>query len=229
MAALSSGGPDSAATTETIAVIERHHGQQRAVVRTFRRIGSFIRAAQYVLILIVAFTLTWLPGLLSLLFDAISDYLGGHHYETECGGDVDDSLGEFTQLELSLVQLMMIRAMHAENGTAFAMSSQSKCDLILPPTAFCVLSHRALHSYRKNIIQNIVVLVGTVHAVLNPVIYAFCYPHFRDQARSAFGWHHQANQSHLNQSHRRRRSEDSRVFHSEQHRKRRSSRVLEED
>ena len=89
------------------------------MVKTFKRIGGFIRAAQYVLILIFAFTVTWLPALCGLFLDAFRDYIIGHGYEAQCGRLTEEEPLSNNQTEsLADIQIMILRAIHISNGAS---------------------------------------------------------------------------------------------------------------
>ena len=57
-----------------------------------------------------------------------------------------------------------------------------------PDEKFCALIHRSLHNLRQEYYQSLAIFIALANSLLNPIIYAFWYPEFRQQLGKLLGY-----------------------------------------
>ena len=152
-------------------------------IKTIIRVGSFISAAQYVIFLIIAFTIAWIPYIFMLYSDIINDHLHTNVPDELCQAHGQTNTSSIARLEsYSPAQLKVQQVLYLGDVVDEAVKFPFKCEANIRPT--CILVQQALHSYSQDNRQLTSILISVVHSILNPIIYAFWYPHFRQQLGS---------------------------------------------
>lgn len=144
------------------------------VVKKLGKVADFIHAIHYVIFLILAFTLAWLPYLIVLSTDIVADWK--RDYLRDCGLD-SDSVRDFSVSNLNYSTQVHQHLQEAAMEDLLALV----CDKGIDESHVCGLVHLALHSQRQNLMQKTAVIIGVLHSIVNPIIYAFWYPQFRHQ------------------------------------------------
>lgn len=156
---------------------KRISGEFNQIFQTLKKVGRFIHAAQYVIVLIAVFTIAWLPWLLVLYLDVFDENF--EDFRRLCPNDTQ-SISEVIGVDLSNLQTKL-QSVIANPQEQIWMATNVSDEADFP---LCSLIHQSLHSFMQDYRQLSAMLIGILNSILNPIIYAFWYPEFRDQCRN---------------------------------------------
>ncbi|XP_059080483.1 uncharacterized protein LOC131878508 isoform X2 [Tigriopus californicus] len=157
---------------------KRISGEFNLIFQTLKKVCRFIHAAQYVIVLIAVFTIAWLPWLMVLYFDVFDENF--KVFDRLCTNETRPLEGITSPIDLDLSNLQ-------RNFQFVIANPQERIMMDVPNGAdlpICTFIHQSLHSFMQDYRQLSAMLVGILNSILNPIIYAFWYPEFRDQCRN---------------------------------------------
>ena len=147
--------------------------QKSIVYDNLHRLSRYIKASKYVLVILLLFTICWLPWMLAYTTDIIYHYTNYHHQA------VLDSCGKFnaTTVKKGKYQpdiYLCVRNLFGHNPTTFQMefpsdSEEDKCGIL----------YEILHERMFENIQLLVICLGALNSLFNPIVYAIWCDVFR--------------------------------------------------
>ncbi|XP_059080318.1 uncharacterized protein LOC131878384 [Tigriopus californicus] len=165
-----------------LGILAANKVRSTTLIRALSSLSKFTKAAKYVLILVLVFTLAWLPWIIIMYVDLVLHGTGKWETFLE---DIECS----EQLDLSPDQLMRLQIciFHAFSNPKKLCYINTKDTLFhVPPKHLCRPIMEAIHAQNQDSWQKIALVIGATNSLLNPIIYAFWYAEFRLRIRKAW-------------------------------------------
>ena len=144
------------------------------------RFGRYLKASNYVLVILLTFTLCWLPWVCTFLIDLINHESGGHeeYIINRCGFSNQTTSQNTAKFNRSLFLCFENHAMDVNDcdWTKFEMSDKE----------LCWTFYELLHQLKFDSVEHILIYVGALNSLLNPFIYGLWYSDFRFVAHLLF-------------------------------------------
>jgi hypothetical protein len=156
--------------------VQQLNHKKSPVYDNLYRLGRYIKASKYVLVILILFTLCWLPWLLSYAVDLLYHQAGFYHQamlET-CGSFNTSAVQEgVVQPEVYLCVRNMFRG------------KLSSCQLTFPSDKNedkCGILYEILHERLFENVQLLMITLGACNSLFNPIVYAIWCEVFRRTA-----------------------------------------------
>lgn len=152
------------------------------------RIGRYIKASKYVIIILIAFTVCWVPWCI-MFFTELLQHEGGYFNQEKaesCGEKIktNSSLSSLSY-NRTVINIYRMRSIIGKDDSSYfiylnevkgANLNSNYCSIIYDTIHFCVLG----------LVQHLLGFSSSVNSVLNPLIYAIWYQDFRQVVKDVF-------------------------------------------